>query len=81
MEPTQSPLAGFRYRLVGPKFQVVKVEKGKTGIRIHMKYEAIGMVWDCPVTNADVRIGDLLTLYTEVLVDANAGPAPFEPIQ
>ena len=67
-----------RYRLIGPKVQVIKVEGGVEGIRIYTRFPdtTITMVWDTtiPRTKVDVRIGDLLTLATEV--PANAEPAP-----
>jgi hypothetical protein len=64
----------LRYRLIGPKAQVIKVERGLEGMKIHMKLGPVIMIWDAPVPKADVREGDLLTLCTEVLV--NAEPAP-----
>lgn len=60
---------GLRYRLVGPRVQVIKVEKGTTGMAIHMKYDTVVMIWSADIPNADVRVGDLLTLYTEVLIN------------
>lgn len=60
---------GLRYRLVGPKAQVSKVERGEIGMKIHMKLGPVTMIWDADIPHADVREGDLLTLYTEVLVD------------
>lgn len=78
MEPTKEavvPYEGPRYRLVGPKVQVIKVERGLTGMKIHMKMGPVVMIWDAPIPNADVREGvDWLTLYTEVPI--NAQPAP-----
>jgi hypothetical protein len=67
LEPAKDAL---RYRLVGPKVQVTKVEKGTQGMRIYMKMDTVTMIWDAPIPKADVRVGDLLTLYTEVLVNA-----------
>jgi hypothetical protein len=66
----ESPQNALRYRLVGPKVQVTKVEKGTQGMKIHMRMGTVTMIWDAPIPKADVRVGDLLTLYTEVLVNA-----------
>lgn len=77
MEPIEKTVGyeGYRYRLVGPRVQVVKVEKGATGMKIHMKLGPVIMIWDAPIPNADVRPGeDWLTLYTEVAVHAEPTP-------
>jgi hypothetical protein len=71
LEPAKDAL---RYRLVGPKVQVTKVEKGIQGMKIHMRMGNVTMIWDAPTPKADVREGDLLTLYTEVLVNAEPSP-------
>ena len=38
---------------------------------------SVTMTADLPIT-ADVRLGDYLTLYTEVLADANLIPPPIQ---
>ena len=67
-----------RYLLIGPKVMVVKTEKGVEGIRIHMRFvnSPITMIWDTPIPRAkiDVKVGDLLSLYTELLVNAEPEP-------
>lgn len=69
MEPAEAPL---RHRLILGKFQVTAVEKGLTGLRFTINLgNAVTAKVDSPITS-DVRVGDWLTLYTEVLADANA---------
>ena len=58
----------FRYQLIGEyKFQVVKVDHGLSGMRIHVRLGST-MQLDSPV-DADVQVGELLTFrfFTEVL--------------
>ena len=64
MEPTQEPL---RYRIILGKFQVKAVDKGLGGCRMTVALpNSVSLIADMPV-NADVHVGDLITLYTEVL--------------
>ena len=67
MEPVKSAL---RYVLVLGKVQVIKIDKGTTGQKITVDMsKGVTAMFDCP-PRADVRLGDYLTIYTEVLVDA-----------
>ena len=51
------------------KFQVVDVTKGAMGTNFTLRLPAgVKITADLPV-RADVRVGDLLTLYTEVLAE------------
>lgn len=72
MEPTETPLKDrFRYRLILGKFQVVKIEKDQLGVRqmaLRMNKDTYLVIPLPP--SADVKETDLLTLYTEVLIDA-----------
>lgn len=67
-EPPQNPLKNrFRLRLVLCKAQVRKVEQGLTGLAMEVALPGgVTLKVDVPVI-ADVQLGDLLTLYTEVL--------------
>ena len=63
----ESPEKSLRYRIILGKFPVTKVDKGLTGCRMVVKLPgSVSLTADMPV-NADVKIGDLLTFYTEVL--------------
>ena len=70
MEPPQTAL---RYQLILGKFPVIKIDKDP--------FDKLQFVLDVgkkvymvctPPPNADVKEGDLLTLYTEVLVHAKS---------
>jgi hypothetical protein len=75
MESTQTPL---RFRLVLGKVQVIAVEKGATGMKFRVDMgNSVKATIDCPI-GADVQLGDWLTLFTEVLADANPFPAPLQ---
>lgn len=77
MEPSQSEIADrLRYRLILGKFQVVKIDKDQLGnIQVAIKINKDSFIIFGPPPNTDVREGDILTLYTEVLVNAK----PSEP--
>lgn len=65
-------ITGIRYILTLGKVQVTKVEKGLSGQRIHVDFgNSIIGKFEAPA-NADVKLGDKLTLYTEVLTNAFA---------
>jgi hypothetical protein len=71
MEPVEAALK--RHRLILGKFQVIKVDKGLSGIRFELNMgNAVSMKVDCPVSS-DVRVGDWLTLYTDVAANADTG--------
>jgi len=71
-----------RYRLILPKRQVVKIERGAAGCRFYVQgWRGIGQppagpveIIDCPVSTSqlDLRLGDVLTFYTEVLAREHA---------
>lgn len=79
MEPSEAPVAPkVRHRLILGKFQVTRVEKGLTGLFFWLNLGgSVTAKVDSPITS-DVRVGDLLTLYTEVYADADPGPAPIQ---
>ena len=69
-------------RLILGKYQVVKLDKGTLGWRAFVDLgHSVTMTIDCPV-QADVRLWDWLTVYTEVPykepADAQPQPAPVE---
>jgi hypothetical protein len=75
MEPAQKPL---RHVLVLGKFQVKSVSLGTTGVKMAIDLgRGITMNADIPFP-VDVKVGDRLTFYTEVLGNANALPPPLE---
>jgi hypothetical protein len=52
------------------KYQVVNVSKGAIGTKFTLAMpNNLKLTADLPYHGADIKIGDLLTLYTEVLVD------------
>ena len=68
----------YRLRLVLGKFRVTSVSSGLTGTQLKINLDgAVTMVVDAPI-QADVKLGDILTLYTEVLSKEipNAPPLP-----
>ena len=74
----ESPKEPLRLRLVFGKFQVTKLDKGLTGLKMVIALGgSVSMTADLPI-QADVRLGDWITLYTEVFADANALPPPVE---
>lgn len=57
----------MRFKLVLGKYPVVRIEKSALGLQFALAMPN-GMKLVCEVpANVDVREGDLLTLYTEVL--------------
>lgn len=59
-----------RLKLFLGKFRVTRVEKQPIGFRFFLDLPGLGgLIVDVPI-QADVREGDLLTLYTEVLSNA-----------
>jgi hypothetical protein len=59
-------MTDLRLRLILGKFQVTGVSNGLTGTKAFLNLRGARMEIDIPV-QADVKIGDWLTLYTEVL--------------
>lgn len=67
-------MSQVRYKLVLGKFRVTKVGKAPVGYWFHLDLPGTpGLVIEVPL-HADVRENDLLTLYTEVLTDAQPFP-------
>ncbi len=57
----------FRLRLILGKFQVTAVSQGLTGTKASLNLgNSVKLHIDIPI-QADVKLGDYLTLYTEVL--------------
>jgi hypothetical protein len=63
MESAESAL---RYRLLLGKYRVTKVTSSALGVSFILNLQGAQVMIDVPA-NTDVREGDLLTLYTEVL--------------
>jgi flavin reductase (DIM6/NTAB) family NADH-FMN oxidoreductase RutF len=69
-------MSDTRYRLILGKFQVTGIEKGLTGFRAKISFGSGVTLWiDCPIA-ADVRVGDMLTFYTEVLANEHESARP-----
>lgn len=63
-------VGALRYKLVLGKYPVVRVEQIAGGFAFVIQFpNGVKMIVNSP-TDADVREGDLLTLYTEVLAHA-----------
>lgn len=71
MEPTHTPL---RYILILGKHPVTEVSPGFATIEIGNK---VYIRFDIP-PNTDIKRGDLLTLYTEVLSNAKPSEPPIQ---
>ena len=79
---TDESTTSLRLRLILGKYQVVKLDKGTLGWRAFVDLgHSVTKTIDCPV-QADVRLWDWLTVYTEVPykepADALPQPAPVE---
>ena len=70
MEPTQTKVG--RYILTLGKYRVL--ERSETQMKIALGGSTTMTVTLPSNANIDVRTGDLLTFYTEVLVNANPQP-------
>ena len=67
----------LRYKLVLGKFRVTRViEKGQF-LEFNIHLPELGHLI-CTGPKADVREGDLLTLYTEILADAQPSRSPIQ---
>jgi len=67
-----------RLRLIFGKFPVIKAEHGQWGTKFSISLpHGITLQADANIPT-DVQVGDLLTLYTEVLADALPGAAPIQ---
>lgn len=85
MEPAQDkivPRNALRYKLILGKLRVAKVTEQTlpTGKAYKVDLQIEGRVMFSFVIggNPDVREGDILTLYTEVLVNAKSVEAPIQ---
>ena len=73
-----SGLEPLRLKLIIGKFQIISVKRGVGGCTFTLDLgNSIKFTADSPVP-ADVRVGDWLTFYTEVLADANTLPPPIQ---
>lgn len=71
MEPVDPSLVP-RYRLILGKFPVVEIKAGHAAVKQFVSIDIgnkVYLTFDVPI-NADVQLGDQLTLFTEVLVNA-----------
>ena len=66
MEPTK---AALRYKVILGKFPVTKLIEHGTFLEFYIQFPG-GIVLGVNGPKADVREGDLLTLYTEILAGA-----------
>lgn len=74
----QEKITGIRYILTLGKIQVVDVNKGVLGQRVKVMFPgSVSATFEAPA-NADVKVGDVLTLYTEVLTNAHADKPQIE---
>lgn len=73
MEPTETKITGIRFIITLGKMRVTGVNKGVLGQRVKVELfgQPVSATFEAP-PNADIREGDLLTVYTEVLTDAFA---------
>ena len=75
MEPVQ-----LRYIIPLGKYQVIKCEKGEFGTKFTLQLpHSVTITADVPI-KLDVRIGDVMTVTTEALADANTGSTPIEKV-
>lgn len=63
----------LRYKLILGRFRVEKITELGASLEFSIRLPGLGCLI-CTGPKADVKEGDLLTLYTEVL--ANAQPSP-----
>lgn len=82
IESREVPIPGFtsglRYRLILGKFRVTAISTGLTGFKATLALPgSVTMTIDIPL-RADVKLGDLLTLYTEVLANDQPNPTPIQ---
>jgi hypothetical protein len=68
-----------RYRLILGKFQVTALEKGVGGFKAKINFGSGVTVWIASPIAADVRVGDWLTFYTEVLANEPESTRPYQP--
>ena len=69
------PYSGPRFKLILGKFPIVRVEAPILGIKqFAIQMQGVRIVIDAP-HDADVREGDLLSLYTEVALAISSKPS------
>ena len=68
MEPIGGQMTQVRYKLIIGKFPVTRVGPIEGVFKIAIALPGATLIFTAPKT-ADVREGDLLTMYTEVLAD------------
>lgn len=62
-DPASDPI---RYKLILGKFQVTRIIERGPSLEFHIHLPGLGYLM-CTGPKADVKEGDLLTLYTEIL--------------
>lgn len=71
-------MTDLRYRLILGKFRVTAISTGLAGSKATLALPgSVTMTIDIPL-RADVKLGDLLTLYTEVLCSDQPNPTPIQ---
>lgn len=65
----------LRYKLILGKFAVGRVIEHGTSLEFSIELPGLGRLI-CTGPKADVKEGDLLTLYTEILANAQPSPTP-----
>jgi hypothetical protein len=68
LEPAEAPL---RYKLILGKFRVTRIIEQGALLEFHIQLPGLGTLM-CTGPKADVKEGDLLTLYTEILANAKS---------
>jgi hypothetical protein len=75
MEPAEIPLAKRpRYKLILGKWPVAKITKQLDMYKVDLQIEGRVMFSFIMGGDPDIREGDLLTLYTEVLINDKPSP-------
>ena len=75
MEPTANKV---RYKLLLAKAQVTKIKHGELGCRFSVALPN-GITIEADLSFVpDVRVGDVLSVYTELYAHANPGPSSIQ---
>ena len=74
----ESASPSLRILVILGKYRVTKVEKGVFGTKFRMDMGNSVFVDADLGVSADVRVGDLLTIYTEVLADDKSSTTPIQ---
>jgi len=67
----------LRYKLILGKFLVRRVEQKGASLEFSIELPGLGQLI-CTGPLADVKEGDLLTLYTEILANAKPSETPIQ---